>query len=134
MRNRVTMPRWPAWAMLAVCAACAYPAISNPPPQDPGLEHYEARGNEPGWSLTIHGRQIAYTGQYGGNKIEAARPDPRTTFDGRRYVTDRLTVDIAYNRCNDDMSGHGYEHEVIVTADGQTYRGCGGTRRQDWDV
>ena len=134
MRNRVTMPRWPAWAMLAVCAACAYPAISNPPPQDPGLEHYEARGNEPGWSHTIHGREIAYAGQYGGKKIEAARPDPRTTFDGRRYVTDRLTVDIAYNRCNDDMSGDGYEHEVTVTADGQTYRGCGGTRRQDWDV
>jgi uncharacterized membrane protein len=31
------------------------------------------------------------------------------------------------------MSGHGYADQVIVTADGETYRGCGGQRRTDWD-
>jgi hypothetical protein len=32
------------------------------------------------------------------------------------------------------MSGHGYEHEVMVIADGTPVRGCGGARRTDWDV
>lgn len=48
--------------------------------------------------------------------------------------TPRLTVDITYSRYNDAMSGHGYEHEVIVIANGTTVRGCGGARRPDWDV
>jgi uncharacterized membrane protein len=37
-------------------------------------------------------------------------------------------------RCNDDMSGRGYEHQVLLTVDGQTLRGCGGERRRDWDI
>ena len=134
MRNRVTMPKWPAWAMFGFCAACAYPAISTPPPADPGLERYEARGNEPGWHLAIDGRTITYVGNYGDTRITVPRPDPKPSFNGRRYVSPRLTIDLTYNRCNDDMSGHGYEHQVLVTADGQSYRGCGGTRRKDWDV
>ena len=30
----------------------------------------------------------------------------------------RLVVDVTYSRCNDAMSGKGYEHRVTVTADG----------------
>ena len=128
------MPRWPAWAMLAVCAVCAYPALTAPPPSDPGLEHYEARGNEPGWKLVIHGRTIDYAGARGAQRIRAERPDPRPSVNGRRYEAPRLVVDVTYNRCNDDMSGQGFEHQVMVIADGRTYRGCGGARRPDWDV
>jgi uncharacterized membrane protein len=43
-------------------------------------------------------------------------------------------IDVTYARCNDAMSGHGYEHQVMVAADGETVRGCGGQRRTDWDV
>jgi hypothetical protein len=32
------------------------------------------------------------------------------------------------------MSGKGYEHRVIVTADGQSFSGCGGARRPQWDM
>jgi uncharacterized membrane protein len=119
---------------LAGCAPTA-PAEDEPPPGEaaPSDEHYEARGNEPGWHLTIDKGWIYYVGNYGEKRISAARPDPRPGIDGRRYVTERLTVDIAYSRCNDAMSGHGYEHQVTVTADGETYRGCGGERRTDWD-
>lgn len=120
---------------LAGCAATP-PAESEPPPGEPSTsdEHYEARGNEPGWQLTIDKGWIYYVGNYGEKRISAPRPDPRPSFNGRRYVTERLTVDITYSRCNDDMSGHGYEHQVTVAADGETYRGCGGTRRTDWDM
>ena len=132
MRNRVTMPRWPAWILLGAAAACAYPAITTPPPVA-DQEHYEARGQEPGWHLVIDRGQIYYTGNYNEVRFSVPRPEPRPSVNGRRYETQRLTVDISYNRCNDAMSGHGYEHEVMVIADGQTFRGCGGARRTDWD-
>lgn len=128
------MPKWPAWIMFGAAAACAYPAVTNPPPVDPRMETYEAKGNEPGWRVRIDKGRIDYVGRYGDRKINVARPDPRPTFNGRRYETRRLVVDVTYTRCNDDMSGHGYEHQVTVTADGETFRGCGGARRSDWDV
>ena len=120
--------------MLAFCAACAYPALTVPPPSDPNAEHYEARGQEPGWSLTIHNGRMDYVGRYGEVKISAARPEPRPSFNGRRYVTPRLVVDVTYARCNDAMSGFGFEHQVMVTADGDTVKGCGGGRKTEWDV
>lgn len=126
------MPRWPAYILLAALAACAYPAAVTPPP-DPGQEQYRALGQEPGWILTIANGRIDYQGDYGETKINVARPEPRTTFNGHRYETPRLTVDVTHTRCNDAMSGHGYADTVMVIADGKTVRGCGGERRTDWD-
>ena len=97
-------------------------------------ESYSALGQEPGWALKIGGGRIDYTGNYGEKKINVARPEPRPSPNGRRYVTDRLTVDITYARCNDAMSGFGFEHQVTVIADGETFKGCGGARKKDWDV
>jgi uncharacterized membrane protein len=134
MRNRSTMPRWPAYVMGAFAAACAYPAMTNPPPATAAGESYEARGNEPGWHVLIANDRIDYVGDYGETRIAAARPDPRPSFNGRRYVADKLAVDLTYSRCNDDLNGFGYEHQVLVTAKGKTYRGCGGARRTDWDI
>lgn len=117
--------------MGAFAAACAYPAITTPPPE---AERYRALGQEPGWNLTIADGRIDYVGDYGETRISVARPDPRPTFNGRRYETRRLIVDITYTRCNDVMSGHGFAHQVMVIADGTTVCGCGGERRTDWDV
>ena len=125
------MPKWPAYLMGAFAAACVYPAATMPPPE---AETYRAVGQEPGWTLAIGGERIDYVGDYGDTRISVPRPDPRTTFNGRRYETERLIVDITYARCNDAMSGQGYEHQVMVIADGRTVRGCGGTRRPEWDV
>jgi len=136
MSNRVSMPLWPAWALAGLAAACAYPAVTTAPPAaaaEPGAEHYEARGQEPGWLLVIHDGRIDYNGSYGAKKISVPRPEPRPSFNGLRYVTPRLTVDVTYVRCNDAMSGRGYAHQVTITADGETVRGCGGERRLDWD-
>jgi uncharacterized membrane protein len=127
------MPRWPAWAMFAAAAACAYPAMTTPPP-GPEQEHYQARGQEPGWQLRIHNSRIDYSGDYGEVRITQLRPEPRPTANGRRYETERLIVDLLYQRCNDTMSGHGYEHQVTVSADRRVIRGCGGERRRDWDA
>ena len=132
MRRRVPMPRWPAWLMGAVAAACAYPAVTTPPPA--AREAYRALGQEPGWNLVIADGRIDYQGNYGEVRITVPRPEPRPTANGRRYETRRLTVDIVYSRCSDIMSGHGYEHRVTVVADGETFSGCGGARRTDGDM
>ncbi len=118
-------------ALFAALAGC----MAQPPGRtpDPAQEYYTARGQEPGWALTIARGRIDYVGNYGEKRINVARPDPRTTFNGHRYETPRLIVDVTHGRCNDVMSGHGYADRVTVTADGETYSGCGGKRRTDWD-
>jgi heat shock protein HslJ len=118
-----------AFALISL-AACT----PTPPPSTPAQERYTAHGQEPGWALTItHGR-IDYVGDYGNTRISVPRPDPRTTFNGHRYETARLTVDITHGRCNDAMSGQGFADQVMVIADGKTVRGCGGDRHTEWDM
>lgn len=124
-----TMPKWPAYVMLAALAACAYPAMTNSAPQ----EAYRAVGQEPGWVLNIANGRIDYLGDYGETRINVPRPDPRTSFNGHRYETQRLIVDVTRTSCNDAMSGHGYADTVIVIADGRTVRGCGGERQPQFD-
>jgi uncharacterized membrane protein len=114
--------------------ACTTGGTPGPDSAGSAQERYEARGQEPGWHLLIHGGRIDFTGNYGEKKIGVARPDPRPSINGRRYVASRLTVDVTYARCNDAMSGFGFEHQVMVTADGETYNGCGGPRKREWDM
>jgi uncharacterized membrane protein len=120
------------WPLLALAACSAEPPPTSPG-ETPAQETYTARGQEPGWALTISGGTIDYRGNYGEKRITVPRPDPRTTFNGHRYETPRLIVDVTHGRCNDAMSGHGFADQVMVIADGETYRGCGGERRTDWD-
>jgi uncharacterized membrane protein len=136
MSRRVSMPLWPAWALAGLAAACAYPAVTTTAPAEAAEtanERYEARGQEPGWRLVIHDGRMDYSGRYGEKKISVPRPEPRPSFNGLRYVTPRLTVDVTYVRCNDAMSGRGYAHQVTVAVGDETVRGCGGERRPDWD-
>jgi uncharacterized membrane protein len=128
----VWLPRWPAGALIALAGGCMQPSGTIPAPA-PARESYTARGQEPGWALTIANGRIDYIGNYGDKRINVARPEPRTSFNGHRYETGRLIVDVTHGRCNDAMSGHGYADQVMVIADGETYRGCGGERRPDWD-
>jgi uncharacterized membrane protein len=120
--------------LFLLAAACVAKQEAAPPAAEAAQERYEARGQEPGWHLLIHDGRIDYTGNYGDKKIGVPRPDPRPSFNGRRYVTPRLTVDVTYSRCNDAMSGFGFEHQVMVIADGETFKGCGGARKSEWDM
>lgn len=115
-------------ALFLLCSACATRLPDAPVPGT-----YRALGQEPGWSLTVAGGRIDYSGNYGEKRISVAAPEPRTSFNGHRYETPRLIVDVTHMRCNDAMSGHGYADQVMVIADGETFRGCGGERRPDWD-
>jgi len=105
-----------------------------PPPPAAAREDYVARGQEPGWLLKVADGWIDYQGNYGETKIRVPAPAPRTSANGLRYETERLTIEVTHSRCNDAMSGHGYADQVKIIADGEAYDGCGGERRADWDV
>jgi uncharacterized membrane protein len=121
------------FVLAALLASACVPERPTSAGQEPATETYTARGQEPGWALTIANGRIDYVGNYGEKRINVARPDPRTSFNGHRYETPRLIVDVTHGRCNDVMSGHGFADQVMVIADGETYRGCGGDRRSNWD-
>ena len=104
----------------------------------PVSETYDARGSRsvwtPGWQVRIVNGRILYAGDNQEQRIEVARPEPVVRPNGHRYVTAQLAVDVAYERCNDALSGAGYEHRVTVTVGQRDVRGCGGARRTDWDI
>ena len=115
----------PAASLLAL-AACA-PAAETPP-QGPGEQPaaYMALGTEPGWTLEITPSRLNYDGDYGETKIMVPNPGAKASFNGERYATGRLTVDITHAECSDGMSDRRYRDTVTVTADGKTVKGCGG--------
>jgi heat shock protein HslJ len=87
---------------------------------------YRAVGTEPGWALTIDNGLIRYVGDYGRTRVTTTAPVPRPSFNGLRYVTPRITVDVTRSRCSDGMSDRDYPDSVTVTIGRKTVRGCGG--------
>ena len=123
-RPAVTMPKWPAWLMAAFAVACAYPAITTPPPN---AESYRALGTEPFWSLTIgEGRMVFEPAD--GEAVSVAAPVPDTSEPiMRRYRTRALSVDILVGAsCSDGMGNPRFVDTVHVTARGREFEGCGG--------
>ncbi|MDQ8755026.1 META domain-containing protein [Sphingosinicella sp. LHD-64] len=108
-------------AGLAALAACATPAENN----QIGEDAYRALGTEPFWSVTIADGQMRYETPDSRDLIVPA-PEPRTSFNGHRYETERLTVDVTHQPCSDGMSDRRYADTVRVTADGRELSGCGG--------
>lgn len=88
--------------------------------------YFTARGNEPGWIMRFDAKKIVFEGDYGATNITVAKPEGRPSFNGMRYLTDRLTVDVTHATCADVMSGQRYAETVTVLANGKEYRGCGG--------
>ena len=89
---------------------------------------YQALGHEPAWTLTMRGPQLKFAGAEPQTLIELTAPIAQPTATGRRYSTQRLTLDIAARPCNDAMSGVAFADTVTVTVDGYNYHGCGGKR------
>lgn len=88
---------------------------------------YRAAGYEPRWTLTIGGGLMRYVGDNGRTRIVTAEPEARPSFNGRRYVTPRLTVDVTRAPCTDAATGAIFPERVMVTTARRTVRGCGGT-------
>lgn len=108
---------------LAGCAAAEAPPQS---PANPPATAYLALGTEPSWTLEITPGRLNYAGDYGETKIIVPNPGAKPSFNGQRYVTPRLTVDVTHAACSDGMSDRRYADTVQVVADGKAVQGCGG--------
>jgi len=121
--TKITLP---ALAPLLLLTACVPAAEAPQGPGVPPAAAYFALGTEPGWTLEITPGMLNYDGDYGDTKIVVANPGARPSFNGERYVTPRLTVDITHGECSDGMSDRRYRDTVTLTAEGKTVKGCGG--------
>ncbi|MGZ8336121.1 MAG: META domain-containing protein, partial [Allosphingosinicella sp.] len=86
---------------------------------------YRALGTEPFWAVTIANGQMAFDAP-DGPRFSVPAPPPRTTFNGHRYETPRLTMGVTHGVCSDGMSDRRYADTVMVIVDGRTLNGCGG--------
>src|SRR4051794_27712269 len=109
-----------AWILLLLAAACAIPAGVGAP-----RGRYRAGGNEPFWWVEIAQGRITFD-PANGRGFAVAAPPPRTTANGYRYETRRLTIELSHGECSDGMSDRRYADRVTVTVGGETLRGCGG--------
>jgi heat shock protein HslJ len=103
--------------LLAGCATISAPTASP-------AETYRALGNEPFWTVTVANGRLTYESPEGGFSVAA--PSPRTTFNGHRYETRRIVLDITHAQCSDGMSDRVYPDSVMAIVDGRELRGCGG--------
>lgn len=110
---------------LVSAVALAGCAMAVPPPLATGGTSYRALGTEPFWSVTIEQGEMTYQPMEG-PPVSVAVPAARTSFNGHRYETPGLTLDITHVRCSDGMSDRVYPDKVMVMVDGQTLSGCGG--------
>lgn len=130
---------------IAACAPAAAPEERNagpageseeplpaPPGEDgeeTGWDGYSASGTEPFWNVQFSGGQMVFE-HLDAPGARAPRPEPQATANGHRFVAQAggqpFIVEIAGAYCTDAMSGRPYPDSVTVTANGSTFRGCGG--------
>lgn len=105
-----------------------------------GAETFTARGNEPGWTVTLDGTTLTYVYAYGEGRYEAPQPEAETIEGGKRYATADgvLNVTVLDQVCADDMSGMPYPQTVTVQMEDARVNGCGGETADliegDWAV
>lgn len=108
-------------ALLSACATIPSDSLSDVPVGDA----YLALGTEPFWSLEITDARLAYN-DAANRTLRVANPGARPSFNGRRYVTPQMTVDITATPCSDGMSDRTYADTVSVEVEGRSLSGCGG--------
>jgi heat shock protein HslJ len=102
---------------------------------------YTARGQEPGWSLTITDRTIALS-TAAGERFEATNPNHGYAQSGRYEVTlngKPVRIAIEPQICRDTMSGMPYPDRVTITGLNGVLNGCGGAPRallgtDEWNI
>lgn len=103
---------------------------------------YTARGQEPGWMLTITDRTIALN-TADGARFETANPQPtRTPASGRYDVVlngKAAAISIEPQICRDSMSGMPHPDRVTISGLNGALNGCGGAPRallgtKEWSI
>jgi heat shock protein HslJ len=128
-------------ALLSLAAACA-PDLTVGAREEPAIEPGAlastaaaaaetpliARGNEPGWNVTIGDAEIALVTDYGATRSTFPKPAPKASGDATRYVVADadLTITLLERPCADTMSGMFYPLTATVERPEGTLSGCGG--------
>jgi uncharacterized membrane protein len=109
---------------LGTCATAAAASIEPAASQLP----LRARGNEPGWNLTIGHAEIELVTDYGAPRSMFPKPTPELSGGATRYVVADadLTITLLERPCADTMSGMFYPLTVTVERPEGTLSGCGG--------
>jgi heat shock protein HslJ len=119
---------------------CAAMALA-PLPAASQSATYTARGQEPGWSLSITDRTIALS-TAAGERYETANPNHGYAQSGHYEVTlnDKpVRIAIQQQICRDTMSGMPYPDRVTITGLNGVLNGCGGAPRAllgtgEWNI
>jgi uncharacterized membrane protein len=90
---------------------------------------FRAAGQEPGWHAVVaHGR-IEATLDYGARIVTAPVIESATGTGATRWRGTARPGDLRLRArdipCRDSMSGRAYPASVLLTVDGETYKGCG---------
>lgn len=107
-------------------------ALRNIPEEKVTGSNFKATGNEPFWMVNITKDSIKFE-PMDGEKISAALPVAVQTDSGKVYETEsgNLKVTILKAKCQDNMSGELFSHQVLLTfkttdmEEAETHRGCG---------
>jgi len=123
--------------VLTGAAACSTtPSSTTTMQQQPGAKTglstppFQARGNEPGWSLKIEDDRMTLVRDYGKTVSVFPKPKAAAAGCGVRFQASiqaqTVIVRIEDRLCRDDMSGMPHPKRVSVEIDGGILRGCGG--------
>jgi heat shock protein HslJ len=97
--------------------------------REPALP-FTARGQEPGWMITIDAGAIFLNADFGALQLHFPRSAPAVSADGIRYRTEadgrRLSVWIQPRICADVATGMPHPYQVSYELDGKGHSGCGG--------
>jgi uncharacterized membrane protein len=86
-----------------------------------------ARGQEPGWTLSIEEGRFRYLGDYGATEIEGPLTPPEATPAGLRFaLAPDLTATVSDKICRDAATGMPYPASVTLVHEGPPLAGCAG--------
>ncbi|TVQ34316.1 MAG: META domain-containing protein [Geminicoccaceae bacterium] len=94
-------------------------------------EPLRARGNEPGWQLTVDEERLVFVTDYGGTRLETMRHELATVDEGRRFSVEAFgfAATVIETLCRDDMTGMPHPQTVLLELATMNLRGCGGEPR-----
>ncbi|HHP7233931.1 MAG TPA: META domain-containing protein [Desulfobacterales bacterium] len=94
---------------------------------------FTARGQEPGWMITIDADAILLNADFGALQLRMPKTEPLTTAEGFLYRTAaegrRLSVAIRPEICADVSTGMPHPYRVRYELDDRAHTGCGGDPR-----
>ncbi|MBW6416372.1 META domain-containing protein [Celeribacter sp. PS-C1] len=91
-----------------------------------GEAPWTARGNEPGWRVSVSEGQMLAELDYGETVVEAELPVAQLRDEGLLYDATELDLLVSPELCRDDMSGQVYPETVTLTRGETSFRGCAG--------